>query len=128
MPVSYIPHPIRAVRTQYPPGRALDPTLGSFINVYQNTTLRPISVQVSIECTRAQILNNARFVAYTGATALTTGDVAGYGGFRGAVAMTRCYAHFYAEFMVSPGQFYRVAADVGIGNTVALNIWVEINL
>lgn len=126
MPVTYTPHPIRAVRTT--PVRLLDPNLAAFVNVYQNLRLRPISVQVTCECTRALILNNARYIAYTGPTALTTTDVAGYGGFQGAVAMTRCFAHFYTEFMVAPGLFYRVAMDQGVGNTVGLNIWVEIEL
>lgn len=127
MPVEYIPHPIRAVRNQYPPGRALDPNLGAFVNVYQNITLRPISVQVSCECTRNNVLQNARFVAYTGAGPNPI-DVAAYGGFRGGAGMTPCFAHFYTEFMVGPGLYYRVAADVGAANVVALNIWVEIEL
>lgn len=127
MPVRYIPHPIRAVRNQYPPGRALDPGLGAFVNVYQNNLLRPISVQVSCECTRNIIVNEARFVAYTGAGPNPI-DVAAYGGFRGGPGMTPCFAHFFTEFMVSPGIFYRVAADQGVGNVVALNIWVEIEL
>ena len=127
MPVQYIPHPIRAIRTQFPPGRALDPTLGAFVNVYQNLTLRPLSVQVSCECTRNNVLQEARYVAYTGAGGNPI-DVAGYGGFRGAPGMTPCFAHFYTEFMVAPGQFYRVGVDVGAANVVALNIWVEINL
>ncbi len=127
MPVRYIPHPIRAVRTQYPPGRALDPTLAAFANVYQNLTLRPISVQVSCECTRAVGVNNARYVAYTGVGPNPI-DVAGYGGFRGAAGIPPCFAHFYCEFLVPPGQYYRVAMDQGAGNTVALNIWVEMEL
>jgi len=128
VPVQYIPHPIRAVRTEYPPGRALDPTLGAFVNVYQNLTLRPISVQVSVECTQAVVANNARFVAYTGPTVLLCTEVGGYGGFRGLAGAGTGYGHFYTEFMVPPGQYYRVAADQGAGNVVALNIWVEINL
>ena len=126
MPVRYIPHPIQAIRNV--PVRALDPNLGAFVNVYQNLRLRPISVQVSVECTRAVGINDARFVAYTGLTALTTINVAGYGGFRGAAGIPPCFAHFYTEFMVAPGQYYRVAMDQGVGNTVALNIWVEIEL
>lgn len=125
MPVEYIPHPIQAVRTV--PVRALDPTLGAFVNVYQNLRLRPVSVQVSVECTKAVIGNDARFVAYTGVGANPT-DVSGYGGFRGLAGTAQQFAHFYLEFLVEPGLYYRVAADQGVGNTVALNIWVEIEL
>lgn len=125
MPVEYIPHPIQAIRNQYPPGRALDPTLGAYVNVYQNLRLRPISVQVSVECLRAVGVNNARYVAYTGAGP-NPADVAGYGGFRGAAGIPPCFAHFYTEFMVAPGQYYRVAMDQGAGNMVALNIWIEV--
>ncbi len=127
MPVRYIPHPITALRTT--PVRALDPGLFAFVNVYQNLRLRPISVQVSCECTRVNVLQNARFVAYTGpGGGPNPGDVAGYGGFRGGPGMTPCFAHFFTEFMVPPGIYYRVAADVGAANIVALNIWVEIEL
>ena len=42
--------------------------------------------------------------------------------------MTRCLAHFAIEFHVAPGLFYRVASDIGVGNAVGLNIWVEIEL
>ena len=125
MPVSYIPHPIRAVRTV--PVRALDPTLGAYVNVYQNLTLRPLSVQVSCQCQRNNVFQNARFVAYTGAGA-NPADVAGYGGFLGGAGTTPCFAHFYTEFMVAPGQYYRVAIDAGPASVVALNIWVEIEL
>jgi len=126
VPVQYIPHPIRAVRTT--PVRALDPTLGARVNVYQNNRLRPISVQVSVECTQNIVGNNARFVAYTGPTILLCADVSGYGGHRGLAGAGTGFAHFYLEFMVEPGQYYRVAADQGAGNVVALNIWVEIEL
>ena len=125
MPVQYIPHPIQALRTI--PVRALDPTLGAFVNVYQNLRLRPISIQVSVECTKNIVGNNARFVAYTGAGP-NPADVAGYGGFRGLAGSGTDFAHFYIEFMVEPGQYYRVAANQGAGNVVALNIWVEIEL
>ena len=125
MPVEYIPHPIRATRTT--PVRALDPNLGAFINVYQNLTLRPILCQVSVECTQNVVANNARFVAYTGATALPA-DVAGYGGFRALAGAGTGFEHYYTAFLVAPSQYYRVAADQGAGNVVALNIWVEIQL
>lgn len=125
MPVDYIPHPITAIRFQYPPGRALDPGLGAFVNVYQNLRLRPISVQVSVECTKNVVANMARAVAYTGAGPLPA-DVSGYGGFFGMAGSSVQMAHFYLEFMVGPGQYYRVAADPGVGNVVNLNIWVEI--
>jgi len=125
VPVRYIPHPIQAIRTV--PVRALDPTLGAFVNVYQNNRLRPISVQVSVEVTQNIVGNQARFVAYTGAGP-NPADVAGYGGFRALAGAGTGFAHFYLEFMVEPGQYYRVAADQGAGNVVALNVWVEIEL
>jgi hypothetical protein len=127
MPVRYIPHPIQAIRIQFPPGRALDPGLGAFVNVYQNLTLRPISLQVSVECTKNVVANFARIVGYTGAGANPV-DVAGYAGFFGMAGSAVQMAHFYLEFMVAPGLYYRVAADQGVGNLVQLNIWVEINL
>ena len=125
MPVRYIPHPIQAVRTV--PVRALDPFPGAFVNVYQNLRLRPISVQVTCECTQNVVANMARFIATTGAGP-NPGDVAGYGGYQGLVGAGTSFAHFYVEFMVAPGQYYAVAADQGVGNVVALNIWVEIEL
>ena len=125
MPVEYIPHPIQALRTV--PVRALDPTLGAMVNVYQNLRLRPISVQVSVQCNKLIPANWARFVAYTGAGP-NPADVAGYGGFWAQAGTAIQHAHFYLEFMVEPGQYYRVAANQGAGNVVALNIWVEIEL
>jgi len=101
--------------------------LGAFVNVYQNLLLRPISVQVSVECTKNVVANDARFVAYTGVGA-NPADLAAYGGFRGLAGSAVQFAHFFAEFMVDPGLYYRVAADQGVGNVVALNIWVEIEL
>lgn len=125
MPVEYIPHPIQAIRTT--PARALDPNLGAFVNVYQNLRLRPILCQVSVECTKAIVGNDARFVAYTGPGANPAG-VSGYGGYRGLAGSGVQFGHFYTAFLVAPGLYYRVAADQGAGNTVALNIWVEIEL
>ena len=125
MPVNYIPHPIQAVRTT--PARALDPGIGAFINVYQNLRLRPISVQVSISCTKNVVANDARAIGYTGAGA-NPANTEAYAGYRGVAGSSVQYAHFYLEFMVQPGLFYRVAADQGVGNVVALNEWVEIEL
>lgn len=125
MPVRYIPHPITAIRFQYPPGRALDPGIGAFVNVYQNLRLRPISVQVSAQCQKNVVANMSRIIAYTGAGPLPA-DVAGYGGYFGMPGSSVQYAHFFLEFMVAPGQYYRVVADQGVGNFIGLNIWVEI--
>ena len=105
----------------------MDPTLGAFVNVYQNNRLRPILVQVSVECTQNIVGNMARFVAYTGAGP-NPANVAGYGGLRGLAGAGTGFEHFYLAFMVEPGQYYRVAADQGAGNVVALNIWIEIEL
>ena len=69
----------------------------------------------------------ARFVAYTGAGP-NPGDVAGYGGYQGLAGAGTKFAHFYIEFLVAPGMYYRVAADQGVGNIVALNSWIEIEL
>ena len=83
--------------------------------------------QVSVECTKAVVANMARFVAYTGpGGGPNPGDVAGYGGYRGLVGSGVQFGHFYTAFLVPPGIYYRVAMDQGAGNTVALNIWVEI--
>ena len=125
MPVNYIPHPITAIRTT--PARALDPAIGAFINVYQNTRLRPISVQVSVSCTQAVVANDARAIGYTGIGPNPV-NVEGYSGFRGLAGAGTGFCHFYLEVMVQPGLYYRVAADIGAGNAVALNTWVEIQL
>lgn len=69
----------------------------------------------------------ARFLAYTGAGP-NPADIAGYGGYQGLVGAGTKFAHFYCSFMVAPGMYYRIAADQGAGNIVALNIWVEIHL
>jgi len=73
------------------------------------------------------VANDARFVAFTG-LGPNPANVSGYGGFIGLVGSAVQYAHFYLEFMVEPGQYFRVAADQGVGNVVALNIWVELEL
>jgi len=127
VPVQYIPHPIQAVYNNVTGARALDPTPASYINVYQNTTLRPILVIVSCQCAWFAPANESRYIAYIGAGALPA-DPAGYSGYWRLPGTQPDYAHFSLTFTVGAGLYYRVAEDAPGANFVILNTWIEVNL
>ena len=117
MPVEYIPHPIKADAYDLIATRALN------VN-YQNTTLRPISVQVTVQFNIVAAAQ-ARAILYIDPTT-PPANASAYCGY--LTAPIGVVFHGYMEILVPPGWYYRVQPFVGGGNVAALNEWWEIHL
>lgn len=128
MPIAYTPKPIKADITF--PGAARQLSIigpPPFVNVYQNTNLRPMLIVVAVQCLHAAAGDFARGEGYIGPTNAPFDWIA-TGGHSPGVPLHpgNEETNHTLTFMVQPGWWYRVAAGATGASTVLKNTWMEV--